>query len=316
MELPSISILMAVYEPRMDWLREQLISLNNQTYPNLRLYVRDDCSKQATFEDILHLVNQCITAFPSIVMHNDENLGSNKTFERLTAEADGTYFAYCDQDDIWMPEKLTVLGKCITDAVMAYSDMKVIDREGTQTAESLKKIRPRLRYLEGCNLQEAYFFRNCTAGCSMLVRSSVAKKAIPFPGATVWDQWVATIAAANGRIAFTGEKLVSYRKHARNQTGVLIGIESKADYYNLRIKPLKERLEAYEKVCVPSDGLREFVHARINEKKGQIWKYRHFSPYEAMAEIVIGAVPERAFESAVKRIRRKDEKSGSAETAQ
>ena len=34
---PLISILMAVYEPRMDWLREQLMSLNDQTYPNLRL---------------------------------------------------------------------------------------------------------------------------------------------------------------------------------------------------------------------------------------------------------------------------------------
>lgn len=41
---PLISILMAVYEPRLDWLREQLDSLNAQTYPNLRLYVRDDCS--------------------------------------------------------------------------------------------------------------------------------------------------------------------------------------------------------------------------------------------------------------------------------
>ena len=36
---PLISILMAVYEPRMDWLRQQLVSLNEQTYPNLRLYM-------------------------------------------------------------------------------------------------------------------------------------------------------------------------------------------------------------------------------------------------------------------------------------
>ena len=34
---PLIAILMAVYEPRMDWLREQLLSLEGQTYPNLRL---------------------------------------------------------------------------------------------------------------------------------------------------------------------------------------------------------------------------------------------------------------------------------------
>ena len=41
-EMSLISILMAVYEPRMDWLREQLESLNVQTYPNLELIVCDD----------------------------------------------------------------------------------------------------------------------------------------------------------------------------------------------------------------------------------------------------------------------------------
>ena len=34
---PLISILMAIYEPRMDWLKEQLDSLNKQTYPNIKL---------------------------------------------------------------------------------------------------------------------------------------------------------------------------------------------------------------------------------------------------------------------------------------
>ena len=41
---PRIAILMAVYEPQMDWLREQLKSLERQTYPNLHLYIRDDGS--------------------------------------------------------------------------------------------------------------------------------------------------------------------------------------------------------------------------------------------------------------------------------
>ena len=43
-KLPLISILMAVYEPRLDWLAEQLRSIRDQTYPNLRLYIVDDGS--------------------------------------------------------------------------------------------------------------------------------------------------------------------------------------------------------------------------------------------------------------------------------
>ena len=41
---PLISIVMAVYEPNMQWLKELLLSLESQTYPNLELILRDDCS--------------------------------------------------------------------------------------------------------------------------------------------------------------------------------------------------------------------------------------------------------------------------------
>ena len=101
---PLIAILMAVYEPRMDWLREQLESLEKQTYPNLKLYVRDDCSETVSFEEIERCIKEYIHSFPYEIQRNEANLGSNRTFERLTEEAEGTYFAYCDQDDVWLPE--------------------------------------------------------------------------------------------------------------------------------------------------------------------------------------------------------------------
>ena len=95
---PLISILMAVYEPRMDWLRQQLVSLNEQTYPNLRLYIRDDCSPTVPYEQIQSCVRDCIMRFPYVITRNERNLGSNATFELLTKEAEGDLFAYCDQD--------------------------------------------------------------------------------------------------------------------------------------------------------------------------------------------------------------------------
>ena len=81
---PRIAILMAVYEPRMDWLREQLLSLDAQTYPNLMLYIRDDCSPTVPFEEIQSCVQDCIRAFPYEIKRNEKNLGSNGTFEWLT----------------------------------------------------------------------------------------------------------------------------------------------------------------------------------------------------------------------------------------
>ena len=46
---PLISIVMAVYEPNLQWFREQLDSLEAQTYPNLELLVIDDCSPTVPF---------------------------------------------------------------------------------------------------------------------------------------------------------------------------------------------------------------------------------------------------------------------------
>ena len=88
---PRIAILLAVYEPRMDWLQEQLRSLDAQTYPNLMLYVRDDGSRTVSFERIEQCVQQNIHSFSYKVEQNEKNLGSNSTFERLTREAEGEY---------------------------------------------------------------------------------------------------------------------------------------------------------------------------------------------------------------------------------
>ena len=50
MENQTVAILLAIYEPREDWLVELLDSLNAQTYPHLKLYVRDDASPTYPFE--------------------------------------------------------------------------------------------------------------------------------------------------------------------------------------------------------------------------------------------------------------------------
>lgn len=303
---PQISILMAVYEPRMDWLREQLLSLNAQTYPNVKLYIRDDCSPTVSFEAIQSCVQDCIRAFSYEIDRNEENLGSNGTFERLTAEADGEYFAYCDQDDVWLPEKLERLQEVLErqSGTMVYCDMEVIDGSGALLAQSLRQLRPRLRYVQGDGLAEAYFFRNCTAGCSMLIRAEAAKRAMPFPKKTVCDQWLAVIAANMGTIGFLECGLVKYRQHGSNQTGILRSVVDKKSYREERLLPLEERLEAYRRYGEPGAGLAEFIRARIEGDVLGIWRNRAFSPVEALFEIVIRFMPERLIKRCIKIIQR------------
>ena len=291
---PLISILMAVYEPRMDWLRQQLVSLNEQTYPNLRLYIRDDCSPTVPYEQIQSCVRDCITRFPYVITRNERNLGSNATFELLTKEAEGDLFAYCDQDDVWLPEKLTVLQEAMERerAVLAYSDVSAVDDEGKLLARSLRELRPRLTYLEGSDLAPKLFFRNCVAGCAMLVNSNIAKRAIPFPRQTVCDHWIALLAATEGTIAFVPDQLVRYRHHKRNQTVVLAGVSDKQSYLRYKVAPLEERLTCYRQHTVPQEEIEAFARARIDGRIIMIWKYRALAPHEAEFEIAAHLLPD------------------------
>lgn len=302
---PLISILMAVYEPRMDWLREQLMSLNDQTYPNLRLYIRDDCSPTVPYEQIQSCVQECITRFSYTITRNEKNLGSNATFELLTKEAEGDLFAYCDQDDVWLPEKLTVLQAAMERerAVLAYSDVSAVDDKGKLLARSLRELRPRLTYLEGSDLAPKLFFRNCVAGCAMLVNSNIAKRAIPFPRQTVCDHWIALLAATEGTVAFVPDQLVRYRQHKHNQTGVLAGVSDKQSYLRYKVAPLEERLTCYRQYTVPQEEIEAFARARIDGRIIMIWKYRALAPHEAEFEIAAHLLPDRLISWMLRRVK-------------
>ena len=302
---PLISILMAVYEPRMDWLRQQLVSLNEQTYPNLRLYIRDDCSPTVPYEQIQSCVRDCITRFPYVITRNEKNLGSNATFELLTKEAEGDLFAYCDQDDVWLSEKLTVLQAAMERerAVLAYSDVSAVDDEGKLLARSLRELRPRLTYLEGSDLAPKLFFRNCVAGCAMLVNSNIAKRAIPFPRQTVCDHWIALLAATEGTVAFVPDQLVRYRQHKRNQTGVLAGVSDKQSYLRYKVAPLEERLTCYRQHTVPQEEIEAFARARIDGRIIMIWKYRALAPHEAEFEIAAHLLPDGLISWMLRRVK-------------
>ena len=234
---PRIAILMAVYEPRMDWLREQLLSLNAQTYPNLMLYVRDDCSPTVPYAEIEQCVRECITEFPYVMARNEKNVGSNLTFEQLTREAEGDYFAYCDQDDVWLPEKLAVLERTMEEsgALLVCSDMYIIDGDGKQTADSITKVRRHHVFRSGDNLASELLLHNFVTGCTTLVLASEAKLAVPFCPYMVHDHYLALWCAERGHVISLPRQLIDYRIHGGNQTNLLAGVTDKASYGTVRV---------------------------------------------------------------------------------
>ena len=306
-----ISILMAVYEPRLDWLKEQLMSLNAQTYPNLRLYVRDDCSPTVPFETVRALVGQCITSFPHTIERNERNLGSTKTFERLTTEAEGDYFAYCDQDDVWPPEKLSVSEEQIGSAGLICGDVIPIDANGSRLADSITKLRPRIVFKEGAGLGGSLIYRNFVIGCTMLIRSDIAKAAVPFAQSMVHDHYLAWFCAQENEIAVAKQPLLYYRLHEGNQTGVLTNVVTKQDYLHFH---LGEFLSRVSDLSERSDGeelhqAAAWAQARCDnatKKRGavrRLWAMRRVDTTTTLFEIVGLRLPEPLFRWAIRMIR-------------
>ncbi len=311
---PLISILMAVYEPRMDWLREQLLSLEAQTYPNLRLYIRDDRSPTVPFEEIEGCVRECIRSFPWEICRNEENLGSNRTFELLTKEADGEYFAYCDQDDVWLPEKLEVLEKAITEsgAQLVCSDMYIIDGNGKQTADSITKIRRHHIFRSGTGLTDTLWYSNFASGCALLVRGGTAKAAVPLNPYMYYDHYITLFAANEGAVVSLERPLIRHREHGENQSSSMQGIVDKSSYTAKRVDKVTDAVEWLTE-NFPSEGpLREtlqegltWMKARqghLHGRPGQtatIWRYRKFSPMASLFEIAMPYMPVWIFRAAI-----------------
>ena len=302
---PQISILMAVYEPRMDWLREQLLSLNAQTYSNLKLYIRDDCSSVVSFDTIQSCVQDCICAFPYEIMRNDTNLGSNETFERLTREADGEFFAYCDQDDIWLPEKLEKLYYRLSEsgAELICSDVVLIDAFGKEFANSITEFRPRHVFCQGNDLAPVLIYRNFVIGCTMLIRSPAARDALPFARNMVHDHYLAFFCALRGSIAVHEEHLVRYRIHGNNQTGVLAKVVDRESYLEHHMMPFCRRVkELQSRFKLPELTMAaRWAEARIENSRHHfrgmrlLWKLRNANKTTTLFELVALRVPKPLF---------------------
>lgn len=275
---PLISILLAVHDPQMEWLAQQLRSLNTQSYTNIKLFIRDDCSEQVHFSDIVSCVEKCITAFPVEIRRNAENMGSNRTFELLTQEAEGAYFAYCDQDDIWLPDKLVTLKKAFDEdrsVLLACSDMYIIDSNGNEIADSITKVRKRHVFFSGNNLAEGLLFHNFVTGCTMLIPSDIAKQSLPFCPYMVHDHYLALRCAAYGSIYSLTQPLVKVRFHFHNQTGVMAGVVDRESYQKIRIDMMQKRLVWLQKNVKFDDWLMQRIEEGIIWAKArqQHWKY-------------------------------------------
>lgn len=105
--IPSVHILLAAYNGGK-YIREQLDSLLAQTYPNISIYIRDDGSRDDTVAIIQNYIANNTSSKRIVLLENGGvNLGCPASFYQILKECPpADYYAFCDQDDIWFPDKI------------------------------------------------------------------------------------------------------------------------------------------------------------------------------------------------------------------
>ena len=110
----SIYILMTSYNGEK-FIRQQLESIFSQTFKNWQLIISDDGSTDKTKEIILEY--QKIWG-GKIQLRNGPQKGFAENFLSLACDKNlvSDFYAFCDQDDVWLPQKLEVAIKQISNA--------------------------------------------------------------------------------------------------------------------------------------------------------------------------------------------------------
>ena len=106
-DFPHVNILLATYNGSK-YLKEQLDSLLAQSYPNITIYIRDDGSTDDTIAILKKYMADSSSSRKIILLDNQgDNLRCPGSFyEILRNCSPADYYAFCDQDDIWYPDKI------------------------------------------------------------------------------------------------------------------------------------------------------------------------------------------------------------------
>jgi glycosyltransferase involved in cell wall biosynthesis len=207
--LPFISIVMATYNGA-NYIEEQLNSIAAQTYQNFELIIQDDNSSDNTVEIIKKFSNKLSIKLAI----NHENLGYIKNFETTLKKAKGDFVALCDQDDIWVENKLEKLLENIGDNSLIYANSMLVDSEGKSLNKSLSdKLNNNFIHSHS---PLNFLYDNCVSAHAVLFKSELLSTLFPFPKNLYFDAWIAANAAAQGGVRYLPENLVLYRQHANN----------------------------------------------------------------------------------------------------
>ena len=215
-----ISVVMATYNGAQ-FLQEQIESILLQTIQPSEIIICDDGSVDGTKAILKSYATNGLIQF----YENETTLGVVDNFKKgvLLAQT-GNYIAFCDQDDIWMPQKLETLQNELMQLekdeqnenlpCIVYSDLILIDDKKNVLNKSFWN---ELYHDVHEHCLSTLLFGNFVTGCSVMMNGASRTYFLNTPKDILHDVWLAFVGNAIGKIKAVSTPLIYYRQHAQNQ---------------------------------------------------------------------------------------------------
>ncbi|MBU2755761.1 glycosyltransferase family 2 protein [Acidithiobacillus sp. CV18-2] len=220
--ISKVKVLLACYNGEK-YLNQLLQSLEEQTYTDWELLIRDDGSSDSTLE-IIASFQRKHPGKVQIIDSLKKHLGVIGSFSELMAASSADWLFFCDQDDVWLPEKISEMlsfahqNELIPERVhLIHSDIVVVDERLQTLGESFfkyQRIDPTPKNLLNLLVQ------NNVTGCATMASRGLIEKSLSIPQEScMHDWWIALVAAAFGNTYLIEKPLLLYRQHGNNDTG-------------------------------------------------------------------------------------------------
>ena len=215
-----ISVALTTYNGSQ-YIVEQLLSLINQTRPVDEVVIYDDCSSDDTVAKINLFIKVHSLSNKWVCYRNDTNIGYTENFLSCALKCKGDIILFCDQDDIWVYNKVEKIEKVYLrfNPSAVVSTYTMINSEGRKhrTLYSLYKSMPCLKKLRRVN-PSTYLRLLCSSGKALSFKRELLDEIIQKVHTynLTYDTPIGAIALFQDGFYLLSKPLVKFRVHTTN----------------------------------------------------------------------------------------------------
>jgi glycosyltransferase involved in cell wall biosynthesis len=182
---------------------EQLDSILPQLAPQDEVVVSDDASTDRTLEVVAQRCDPRVR-----IVTNDTRVGYIANFQRAIDHSRGDSVFFSDQDDVWLPNKVTTLEEALRSSPCVASDAIVVDSQ-------LATLYPSYFEWRGARgfSRLSIYLRPPIVGATVACRRDYLETLLPLPAGVPHDFWLTFNAACDGALTVLRTPLILYRRH-------------------------------------------------------------------------------------------------------